>query len=308
MKTSKLMCAFAAAAMLTAGTSCEKNDPESTYTISYPVYNLYTPLSSDQASHVSAATYQLQYDFINATIEIGATGLTWNNATYSFNTDATRFTDGYYDDGGEVVEFKNAKATVAGMTVDMSGMLTNRKYYTKQTVPDITGGVVNYSEIPVIAFSYNIGDLYSVRTFNPEAYMGGTTQTVYEMKGETKTYTNDKMLYRTIIDTQKMTADMVIYNARFAEEMPIALLAVVVKNLKVEWIPNGYRISGTDVTPLYLEANQLQPIPAYTFNSVSLSTVGDRLTDFVIDYEVAGKYKGHFNGSVILTTSSKDKQ
>ncbi len=306
MKTSKLMCAFAAVAMLTAGTSCSKHDPESTYTVSYPIYNLYTPLTDGQAAHVSPGTYQLFYDFINVTVQIGANGVTWNNAAYNFTTDAVRFTSGYDKDGGEVIEFKNAKATVAGMEVDMTGMLTNRKYYTKQVVPDIDGGVLNYYELPVIAFGYNIGDLYSVRTFNPESYIGGTTQTTYEMDGEPKTYTTNKMLYRTVIDPQKMTADMVMYNARFADEMGRDLVAVVLKNLNVEWLPNGYRISGNDIIPFYLEGEALQPIPPFTFNSISVSTVGDRLTDFVIDYEVAGKYKGHFDGSVILPASSKD--
>ncbi|MDE6679800.1 MAG: hypothetical protein K2J92_00425 [Muribaculaceae bacterium] len=307
MKTTKLMCAFAAAAMLTAATSCDKNDPESSYTVSYSIYNLYTPLSGDQAAHVSTAAYQLRYDFINSTVEIGASDLIWNNSTYSFSTDAVRFTNGYYDDGGEVIEFKNAKASVSGMTVDMSGMLTNRKYYTTQSVPGITGGVLQYTQVPVIAFSYNIGDLYSVRTFNPEAYMGGTTLTTYEMNGETKHYTNDKMLYRTIIDIQKMTADMVIYNARFAEEQPVELLAIAVKDLKVEWTPNGYRMTGSDIIPEYLEANELQPLPRYIFNNISLVTTGDRMTDFTLDYEVAGQYKGNFTGSVILPTADTNK-
>lgn len=308
MKTNRFMCALGAVAILAAAASCNKNDPESTYTTSYPIYNLYTPLNSDRVAHVSPATYQLRYDLVAVTVEVSGSGLTWNNTTYNFTTSPTRFNSGYASDGGEMIEFKDASATVAGMPLSLSGMLTNRKYYTTQAVPGIKGGPLNYSELPVIAFSYNVGDLYSVRTFNPEAYMGGTTQTTYEMKGEHKTYTTDKMLYRTVIDPQTMTADLVIYNARFAEEMGRDLVAVVVKGLKVEWIPNGYSISGSNIIPEYLEGGALQPIPPFIFNSISVSTVGDRMTDFVIDYEVAEQYKGHFTGSVILPVPSNDKQ
>ncbi|MDE5878271.1 MAG: hypothetical protein K2H47_12350 [Muribaculaceae bacterium] len=308
MKTNRFMCALGAAAILAAAASCNKNDSESTYTTSYPVYNLYTPLSGDRPAHVSPATYQLHYDLVAITVEVSASGLTWNNTSYNFTTSATRFTSGYASDGGEMIEFKDASATVDGMPLSLTGMLTNRKYYTTQVVPGIKGGALNYRELPVVAFSYNVGDLYSVRTFNTEAYMGGKTETTYEWEGETKTYTNDKMLYRTVIDTQTMTADMVIYNARFAEEMGRDLVAVVVKGLKVEWTPNGYRMSGNDIIPQYLEGGALQPIPPFTFNSISVSTVGDRMTDFVIDYEVAGQYKGHFTGSVILPLPGNDKQ
>ena len=112
------------------------------------------------------------------------------------------------------------------------------------------------------------------------------------------------MLYRVLIDLEKKTADIIIYNAKFAAAAP-PLKAILLKGLKVTWGKGSYSIEGENLIPSVPEGGTWQENPRYVFNKFAFNTNGKTMTDANMSYLVAGMYTGQFSGSYVLDPSQK---
>ena len=291
--------AFGALCLLT--TACNPSDGETTTYNTFNTINHITDLSTGEVTTTNG-DYKFFYNFTNQNGYVSTENLVFDNATYSFRTDEATFLNYYFNSGGQISEFNNLQGLVSmgGMSLPLKnasiGWTTMFYWYTEVSVPGINGVT---SPQPYVTAYYEIGSEYAVRTFARDSYFMGTTQTSYVMGDAPKTYTNEDMIYRFVMDLKNNTADMVIYKARFAEEMPMSITAIVIKGLTLTFTPSGYTITGEKIIPSMLEGGQLVEMPAYIFDSVNLVTTNNEITHIKLDYNVAGRYQGVFTGSAV---------
>lgn len=311
----KLFLGIAAVSML-AMTSCKEE--ESTNTVNYPVttYNLVVDNESGSAASVVASTYKFNYDLNSRKVTISTELAMSSLSSTSFITNSISYDGGVFtlyekfsdllNYSGEIINVKSDNAGSTGSQLAIRNLdcqLTTFVY-----VPESIQGIKDVSfpyGYEYALMSYDLGDKYSVRTFWPDATFKGVTNTQYPYKGENKTFSNEDMLYRVMLDLEKKTATVVMYNAKFAQEMPNALSNIVLENLPVTIDAQGYSISATNIEPKVYGSGVATPYPNFTFDKFEMSTVGD-LTETTISYTVAGTYKGSFSGSYCVKIKTDD--
>lgn len=151
--------------------------------------------------------------------------------------------------------------------------------------------------------NYKIGSSYIVKTFPVNTFFKGETTTTYPQNPEG--FKNSDITYRFIInqdkETSKFSVDLVIYDAKFAAEMPVTISAIVVTGLDVEFTADGVYITGKDKDPKYFEGGSYLPLPSYTFNEIEFHTTNGNYTKGELNYTVGGRYQGHFEGEYCKT-------
>ena len=286
-------------------TSCNTKTEENTWYDTFATYNHITDLSTGEVT-VSPGSYKFFYNYVTLKGNVSTENLTFANTNYSFTTEDTAFTGYYFQGGGQISEFKNLQSNVVvgGMSLPLKnanlGWSTMFYWYYN---PDDMIIIPGYARDPAyrcyVTGYYEMGDEYAVATFQSDLFFMGETTTSYNIAGEDKTYTNTDMLYRIVMDIAKNKADMIIYQARFASEMPNPLKAIVIPGLDLTFTPAGYILEGKDIIPSMLESNQLVEMPAFTFNEISVNTTNKDMTKASINYQVAGRYAGSFTGSCV---------
>lgn len=177
---------------------------------------------------------------------------------------------------------------------DYRAELINNYYYFSNTGGN-AGGTPPMGTI--VASMFRVGGEYTVTVIPHIAYYGGTTVTQYQIKSEEVESTFYEPLYYITLDLKNMTADLVIYNARFADLMP-ALAAVNLRGLKLETShEHGYTISGKNVVPSVGVGSNEVEYPQYVFDEIEMHPTNSLYTSCEIEYTVANKYKGRFTGS-----------
>lgn len=183
--------------------------------------------------------------------------------------------------------------TIRNLNVD----LINNYYYLSFSGE---GSVSPYGTY--VAANFKVGSDYSIATFPREAYYGGTTITKYNIGSGDKEFRNEVPMYFFNIDMSRRTAILTIYNAKFAEEMPMALSAVTLRGLKVEpSSQSGYRISGKNIVPVVGVGGNEVEYPQYTFDDIEMHPTNTALTQCEINYSVAGRFAGRFTGSYTVS-------
>lgn len=165
----------------------------------------------------------------------------------------------------------------------------------------------------VVVSSYYIGDSYHIRTFQPETFYYGTTNTSYPYMGQQQTYSTDDIYYQLSIDTEKFnTATLYIFNAKFSDSPEPRKEMIKLENLSVAYSENGISVTGENITPLVLEGNNLTPNDSFIFQDIRFDTTKGDLTDCNINFTVNASmsvngmtvsydYLGSFNGSYVYT-------
>lgn len=151
----------------------------------------------------------------------------------------------------------------------------------------------------LIVASFNLANEYTAKTITPRCYFAGNTVSKYESGGEHKTFTTDKPIYYMDIDLDAKKADMVIYNAQFAPEMP-SIPRMQVLGLTVE--PDrtyGYRIKGSGIAPIAGEGANAVPYPAFTFYDLEFHPISEDLTQGQLTFRVGERYSATFRGSYL---------
>ncbi|MDE6272287.1 MAG: hypothetical protein K2M31_04695 [Muribaculaceae bacterium] len=169
-----------------------------------------------------------------------------------------------------------------------------------------TSAVYNY-EVPgdpfrplliptMLVMSYQTPDAL-VKTFSMDPFFRGETTTTYTFGEADQTYKTNDAVYRIHFSSDMASADVIIYNIKFAQQMPRPLQGVVLKDLPVELGRNGYRINVENIVPEMLESGELTPYPAYTFDKFTIETSSEDMTQVACQYTVKGVFHGSFNGS-----------
>lgn len=288
-----LFFAIPAVALLLGG--CNNDPVDSTSQVTYPVYSLVTDRSSADTQAVASA-YNFTFNFTKENVILAA-ALSYGGSTRTFTSKETTYTSDTYS-GGMVIKLgaieaywdNNASKPIENLRCEISSMINT---YDKEVlgVPDLTEEQRVSLNYPAILVSYSVGTDYIVSSFPMVAWYKGETNTTYPGDGQ---FSDENMVYRVAVDVPKRTANVVIYEARFAEAMP-SLPAVVLENLPVVFENGTYTIKAENVVPKVAEGNGLTEYPNYIFNSFEFRRAG--MAQAAISYTVAGRFNGVFTGS-----------
>ena len=251
---------------------------------SFPVYNV---------------PFVFKYEFVNNTMTLSTDMLSLSlNNKLSFESEAVKFTGASYAEG------KALKFEVPSINTKMNGVYDSSYNITNLEclLTDIyfcPDSWRNNNPRPLgdmVIMECEIGDKYILRTFPLIAGYRGTSATSFAMGGQEQSYMSDVTLYAVAIDSNKNTAEVGLYNAKFAEQMP--QLTMYLRGLSVEYTAEGYKISAPEEGVIPLVGNDLIPYPDYIFNNFELECEGEKLTEINVNFKVAGKFNGRFNGSL----------
>ncbi len=282
--------------VISMGLSSCLGDPENLLSYSSTVSNYIIPNDPSKPIIVNpSCTYNLRVDGVKNKITINTSEFApdgRNNLSFSTNEmDCLAVAGGGY---------------VSGNFARGTARLSNGQEITK-LYGYYTSAVYNY-EVPgdpfrplliptMLVMSYETPDA-TVKTFSRDPFFRGETTTTYSFGGNSQTYKTNDAVYRVHFANDMATADVIIYNIKFAAQMPQALQGVVMKNLPVSLERDGYKISVENIIPEMLESGALTPYPAYTFDKFVLKSSSEDLTQVTCQYTVkGGAFQGSFNGS-----------
>lgn len=288
MKKLTLMAAVSLALLGTA-TSCSKGDSPSSERYSAEVATLFTDEATGEAT-ASLALYDFNYNLSDATMYLRIKDLKVGDNTLNVqSSDDIAFKKVAFTNGATLTTFAIPQMGNGG-----SNDITNldASVYTvfnyNPTLQMVTS-LWRHFEI-----SFNIGK-YKAQTFDPSCYFGGTTMSTYiSSNNEHKEYSNSNVLYLLVMDIPEKKADVVIYNAQFASEMP-AIAQMRLKNLDLTFSNGAYTISGTDKVPYVIEGGGETPNERFVFNNFTFRTTNQKLTTGQLTFKVAGRFDASAN-------------
>ncbi|MDE6226917.1 MAG: hypothetical protein K2M63_05320 [Muribaculaceae bacterium] len=295
-------------------TSCEPSTGEASQTILYPALN-YISFSNGDTPMISWGAYTFNFNYTEQKESISTTSLTVNNINYGFATNGVKYEDispsrgmGVYASGftanvGQANALGDCQFYLTSFPIP-SGM----EYVpSKKWIPTVekdgkttyhSGAMYrpDYDIPPLVIGSYSVGNLFDVITCSTDMSFFGKTVTTYP-GGE---YENNGMVYRIFIDVNSKTADVVIYDAKFADKAP-SLAVVYLPSLPMTLKNGSFEINGTDIIPKVPEGTDMNAVlvdyPNYIFKSFHFSTVeGTLLSKAKISYNVGEAFSATFEG------------
>lgn len=288
---------------LSMGLSSCLGEPENISSFSINVSNMIIPNDPSKPVTVDVnCTYNLRLDGVKNKITVGTSTLSFDGSNnLSFNSSEMNcinysvaslgFTGGSFARG-------TANLSNGTKIEGINGLYTSM-VFTYDVVGEPFMVVVSN---PMLIMNYKTQDA-TVKTFSMNPFFKGKTTTTYNFKGEEQTFTTDEAVYRVNFASDMKKANVLIYNIRFASQMPRPLQAVVLKDLPVTLTREGYIIEAADFVPEMLESGALTPNPSYKFDSFRLITTSSDLTEASCTYTVNGSFKGSFSGSYCGTFS-----
>ncbi|MCH5235648.1 MAG: hypothetical protein J1E16_10165 [Muribaculaceae bacterium] len=203
--------------------------------------------------------------------------------------------------GSTGLQLNNSQILGVTSYVDQNGRYG---FYTDSTeIGDLTFKPSNNNMMETVA-RYYIGSRYRVNTFPIDSFFLGETTTSYNMMGESHSFSTETITYRFIINKEKdsdvYTATMVMYNAKFSDnEREPLKVGIIAQGLDVNFSANGVTITGQDIIPDVYEAGATTPYENFKFNNITFQTTDIYYTRGTLDFQVAGIYKGHFEGKYL---------
>lgn len=293
-------------------TSCNKNESEYTSDFQVLTTNLVTNLKTDDVK-VSSCSYIIHTSIPAWQATVSTQQLMLGDTYFFFYSSDSDYSSNIYQFNtngdlkqGQLVTIYTLSALAdnqSNLPIDGRNFVVSSLTHYHSLEPG-SSYAAPYS--PAVVAQYTVGSDYLVKTINNDVVYEGTTITTYPSgaDGGESSFVNTKMSYRFVIDIKTNTAKMIIYDARFAEAMPVELAAIVVEGLQVNWLPGSYEIKGENLTPYVYEGTNKVPYEAFTFNSISFEPTNDKLTQAKITYKVAGRYEGTFTGSYLVEPSN----
>lgn len=294
-------------------TSCNlDNDDEENYiTTSFHCSNLVIP--GEGEAFATDGNYTMQVFTNTGMVTMGGNNINLGYGTFSFVTSPMQSTTKFY-----TVDWIDAPrldvTTFSGGFSNTGGLLVqNLKGYTSAvfnylTTNDPNNPVYPFNPYIPLVMSYTADQNYTVKTFMKDAIYRGTT-TVMTPGTEGEPFTSQDVRYRIIFSKDYKTADVIFYNAKFADAMPRAI-NFLLENLEVKFTRNGYEISnpgGQPVVPALYSPNGWDPAPGYPFTSFKFINSSDDLTAGQCMYTVQigpASYNCTFSGYYVLSGES----
>lgn len=283
-------------------TACGGNDYVMTHSFTAPTVNLITSVE-DGSTIMSKGYYTFNLTTSAQTGTIGGQDILINNASMSFRTEEMAYSSpSLYE-----AIFKNVSTTTTGsLTYPLTNgnFLATPFYYfpgffginspynpsTAQGIPDI------------VVASYNLGDAYTVKTFQENTFYKGKTNTTYPFQGSVQNFTTEEIYYGLILNLADKKATIIMYNAKFSgvEAEPVKA-QVILKDLTIDCTGGQITVKGENIIPEIAEGTTTTPYPSYTFDNIEYKTTSNDLTQATITYKVAGIYNGSFAGAYAET-------
>lgn len=302
----KLICL--GAGMLMLGMVSCNNGSTSTQTITIPICSLVTPINGGADVSVTEGTYTFNMDNSLGTIALSTTGLEVDGSKYSFSTDPVKSTSVNDPKRGTILRVTSTSPGIAtgATSLALSDLSCSIYPYVIYDLPYVPGINTTMVQVQPIIISYKIGD-YLVRTFQSDTFVSGMTVSEFKNKeGLIDSYTNTSTLYRVVMNIPKKTANVVLYSVKFAEQMP-EIKTMLLKDLSLTFDASGFTVKGSNIVPSVVENTTSVPNDKFPFDSFVLKTIGNDMTDIICDFNVAGRYKGSFSGSVIPILNKTEK-
>lgn len=286
--------------------SCNlNNDDDSNYQkFTYSTCNLVIP--ADGNAFPSNDAYVLYYYPYSSTVTVSSTALSLGVGSAPFTTANMHYDVAAYGDAGAVYTVTKFSG---GSALDGNVSISNLSGFTSEIVNTVPSHISEYPFVwnPAIVMQYTANYDYTVKTFSTDAVYNGLTS-LTTLNSENPPYDNDQGLYRVVFHTDLKKADVIFYNAKFADRMPSQTF--IVKDLEVVYTKNSYMIrmpEGSDgIVPLRQEGQggQFTPYPSYVFTQFQLAPSTSDLTGVMINYsidnsydgKVVAQYRGTFNG------------
>lgn len=299
-----------AAAILLPLASCNDDSNKNSYTtgVAISAYNLVTAVddaSVKPAVGLSGYNVTLKHEDQKNSVQIKSGNVVLpDGGSISFTTKPMAVnvsTVAVDDENRALIKFTSENPSESGAEVSqLNGMITQSGYYPGSAEVKGYDLLFPSSTKHYSILDYVLNEKWRVRTFwRDVTFMGSTITTGSKMPGP---YTNNKFRYRIYMKTTNGAltgkADVIFYNAKFAEKAPE--MTIVIRDLDVKFSNSGYTVSGTDIIPdMVSDGGELTPTRPFIFNNFTFTVVGD-LTQATASYEVAGKYNGQFQGSSIV--------
>lgn len=291
-------------------TSCGGGETKDTRTYSSPAYNFITSLDGSEEPVVLPSVYNISVDAIASTLTLSCPSLTLPTGTINFTTSPMSALIAFATPNNRysLVYLFNAKEAGSGSTDinSVTGYYTQAVYFPNNEFGGDAWKVPGYSwYFPTNTYfylyaQYKIGNSWYVRTFWPDATYHGKTETSYP--GAKEPFTTEDITYRIILQTKDGAltgkADLLMYDAKFAAQMPQPLKCIKAEGFDVELTNSGYVITGSNIVPYYYESGWTE-YNERIFTDFRAEVNGD-LTDISISYTLANVFKGTFRGSCIV--------
>lgn len=297
-----------AAGMLALGACSTSTVDDTTQTISFFTNNLVTPLDGG-APFLTTSQYSCFFNMTKGVANLSTSDLTIDNQKQTFTTDTVPFKWYTLSSGAGVTQLIKVDGAKGNVNNNVDLPLGN-------VVTTITGAFywnpTNIAGIDAVRFpgsmafiNYNIGSKYMVQTVQPIAFYCGTTHTSYSIQGAAKAFSTDKITYRVMLNLDQKKAEVVMYDAAFADGMP-SLTCIRLKDLDFTLERGNYVISGANVVPQTPDAGSMTDNDSYVFESFNMTMTNTKLTNTRMDFEVVAKpmgnakFTGQFNGSCLV--------
>lgn len=271
--------------------SCSGGDNQLTENYNIDLANLITDTHANCESTIALSNYAFNYDYTNQTMQLRVSGLPIDGTSYSFiSADDIKFTETNYNQG-TVKKFAIPTMSSLSSSVVATGLSGEvSTAYNYNPVLNVISQVWRRFMI-----SYTVDNRYTVQTFEKTTYWKGTTNTSYVFQGAHKEFSSSEPVYGIDMDIEKKTATLLIFNARFAEEMNVSIEVMKIEGLKISASLGQYTVEGTDLIPEVKEGSGWTKNPKYTFNTFKLVTTDANLTRGSISFTVADTFQGSAN-------------
>lgn len=154
--------------------------------------------------------------------------------------------------------------------------------------------------VALTTMAFNVNDEYMVRAFPKMCYYAGSLVTKYtDTDGSERESTMLTPQFGVKVDADSRTAEIMMHNVKFADNMPVTIPLITLKGLTFKGDTNdGYEISGENVVPMVTMNGETVSYPMFTFDEIKMHPTTTQMTTCEIKFKVAGKYKGWFTGSI----------
>lgn len=305
MKFNKLLIAILGLGVSLSSCNLDNDDEDNYVTSNFTCCNLV--VSSEGEAFATTAGYSLTFYYLSDVMTLGTNTLNLgNNNNLSFVSPQLTMSTKYYPFNGmqaDVTSFSSTGFTQGNVSIrnlkGCTSMMTNLVGTNDPFSP-----IYKFNAYTPLILSYNVNDSYTVKTFMKDAVYTGTTN--IRTVGDGNVYTNDGVRYRVVFSDDLKKADIIFYNAKFDERMPVTV-NFVLQNLDVTYNRSGYVISnpeGQNLIP-YTYENGLVENKNYQFTSFQFINASDNLTVGQAIYTVQigpSTYRGDFTGYYALTS------
>ncbi|MDE6560844.1 MAG: hypothetical protein K2K75_05670 [Muribaculaceae bacterium] len=290
------------AAMALALASCNTETKDSYQTINFREYNLIIDTQDpSQMAQASDVTYEVKNNISRQVVDVKANDIIINNQKHSFETDtmglhSTSFKVDGLGDVYNVYFSKYGNAGIGSNVRDLKGTIV----YGYAAMSNLLNPVYDIPIVQRLDMSYTLNDRYSVQTFWPAAMFRG--QTMSSTTGESHTTKGSD--YVAIIDFEKKTASVYVYNAELSANQDKSFPKVIrFGEIPVVFTHEGFSLQSPAPMTKILgkKDNQIALVDSVGFAATDFSfyLTSPDLTEVSINYKLDGRNVS-FRGCSIL--------